>query len=184
MPAEAQEKPKNTGVGSLSLLQWIFLTQESNQDLLHCRRILYQLSYQGIIIPGGEALLKRTKCSGVFQKWLLFSFLLPEAGDFSLMFTVGTWSSSWRQISQYYGSPPMSGYSRSCLARRLVCTEPVAIHQPQLAFPSPPLVPRAVTSCSALLWRAAPLCRAVCLSSPRSGDFPASFPLLWIKKSC
>ena len=38
---------QNTGVGSLSLLQGIFLTQESNQGLLHCRRILYQLSYQG-----------------------------------------------------------------------------------------------------------------------------------------
>ena len=33
---------QNTGVGSLSLLQGIFLTQESNQGLLHCRRILYQ----------------------------------------------------------------------------------------------------------------------------------------------
>jgi len=38
---------KNTGVGSLSLLQGIFLTQESNRGLLHCRQILYQLSYQG-----------------------------------------------------------------------------------------------------------------------------------------
>ena len=37
----------NTGVGSLSLLQGIFQTQELNQGLLHCRRILYQLSYQG-----------------------------------------------------------------------------------------------------------------------------------------
>ena len=37
----------NTGVGSLSLLQEIFLTQELNQGLLHCRQILYQLSYQG-----------------------------------------------------------------------------------------------------------------------------------------
>ena len=37
-------KPKNTGVGSLSLLQWLFLTQESNQCLLHCTWILYQLS--------------------------------------------------------------------------------------------------------------------------------------------
>ena len=37
----------NTGVGSLSLLQQIFLTQESNWDLLHCKWILYQLSYQG-----------------------------------------------------------------------------------------------------------------------------------------
>ena len=38
---------QSTGVGSLSLLQWIFPTQESNQGLLHCRQILYQLSYQG-----------------------------------------------------------------------------------------------------------------------------------------
>ena len=38
---------QNTGVGSLSLLQGIFLTQESNQSLLHCRQILYQLSYDG-----------------------------------------------------------------------------------------------------------------------------------------
>ena len=36
-----QGKPKNTGVGSLSLLQWIFLTQELNQGLLNCRQILY-----------------------------------------------------------------------------------------------------------------------------------------------
>ena len=37
---------QNTGVGSLSLLQGIFPTQGSNPGLLHCRRILYQLSYQ------------------------------------------------------------------------------------------------------------------------------------------
>ena len=37
----------NTGVGSLSLLQGIFPTQESNRGLLHCKQILYQLSYQG-----------------------------------------------------------------------------------------------------------------------------------------
>ena len=59
LPSEPPGKPKNTGVGSLSLLQGIFSTQESNQCLLHCRQILYQLSYQGspikhrvtIIIP-------------------------------------------------------------------------------------------------------------------------------------
>ena len=45
--SEPQGKPKNTGVGGLSLLQGIFLTQESNQSLLYCRWILYQLSYQG-----------------------------------------------------------------------------------------------------------------------------------------
>ena len=38
---------QNTGVGSLSFLQQIFLTQESNWSLLHCRQILYQLTYQG-----------------------------------------------------------------------------------------------------------------------------------------
>ena len=38
---------QNTGVGSHSLLRCIFTTQESNQYLLHCRWILYQLSYQG-----------------------------------------------------------------------------------------------------------------------------------------
>ena len=47
LPAEPQGKPKNTGVGSLSLLQWIFSTQELNRGLLYCRRILYQLSYEG-----------------------------------------------------------------------------------------------------------------------------------------
>ena len=46
---EPPGKPKSTGVGSLSLLQGIFLTQELNQGLLHCRWILHQLSYQGIL---------------------------------------------------------------------------------------------------------------------------------------
>ena len=47
LPSEPLGKPKNTGVCSISLLQGIFLTQESNRGLLHCRQILYQLSYQG-----------------------------------------------------------------------------------------------------------------------------------------
>ena len=45
--AEPPGKPKNTGVGSLSLLQGIFPTQESNWGLLHYKWLLYQLSYQG-----------------------------------------------------------------------------------------------------------------------------------------
>ena len=47
LPTEPQGKPKNTGMGSLFLLQQIFPIQELNQYLLHCRQILYQLSYQG-----------------------------------------------------------------------------------------------------------------------------------------
>ena len=38
---------KNTGVGCHSLGQGIFLTQGLNLRLLHCRQILYHLSYQG-----------------------------------------------------------------------------------------------------------------------------------------
>ena len=47
LPNEPPRKPQNTGVGSLSFLQGIFPTQEWNWGLLHCRWILYQLSYQG-----------------------------------------------------------------------------------------------------------------------------------------
>ena len=38
---------KNTGMGSLSILQGIFPTQGSNPGLPHCRWILYQLSHKG-----------------------------------------------------------------------------------------------------------------------------------------
>ena len=38
---------QNTGVSSISLLQGIFLIQESNPGLPHCRQIPYQLSHQG-----------------------------------------------------------------------------------------------------------------------------------------
>ena len=34
-------------MGNLAFLQGIFPTQGSNPSVLHCRRILYQLSYQG-----------------------------------------------------------------------------------------------------------------------------------------
>ena len=47
LPSKPPGKPMNTGVGSLCLLHGIFLTQELNWGLLHCRWILYQLSYQG-----------------------------------------------------------------------------------------------------------------------------------------
>ena len=46
VPSEPSGKPKYTGLGNLSLLQGIFLTQELNWGLLHCEQILSQLSYQ------------------------------------------------------------------------------------------------------------------------------------------
>ena len=51
-PAEPPGKPKNTGAGSLSLLQRILMTQESNRGLLLCRQIFYQLNYR--LIPHWE----------------------------------------------------------------------------------------------------------------------------------
>ena len=68
LPTEPTEKPRNTGVGSLSLHQYIFLTQESNQGLLHCRRILYQLSYEG---TSYQILIKVLLTSAAVQEtWL------------------------------------------------------------------------------------------------------------------
>ena len=43
----ARGKPKDTGVGSLSLLKGIFLTHVSDQGFLHCKQILYQLTFPG-----------------------------------------------------------------------------------------------------------------------------------------
>ena len=49
-PLPRNSPRNNTGVGSHFLFQGIFLTQESNRGLLHCRRILHQLSHRGIPI--------------------------------------------------------------------------------------------------------------------------------------
>ena len=68
LPAEPQRKPKNTGVDSLSLLQWIFLTQELNRGLLHCRWILYQLSYDG-------SLQSKLLLSNSLVMWFTCTFL-------------------------------------------------------------------------------------------------------------
>ena len=46
LPAKPQGKPKNTGVGSLSPLQHLFLTQ----DLLHCRKILNKFEVSETIL--------------------------------------------------------------------------------------------------------------------------------------
>ena len=75
LPAEPQTKPKNTGVGTLTLLQRIFLTQELNQGLLHCRQILYQLSYKGSLY-----------WFFIKQALLLFSLPSSNLGTLSLTF--------------------------------------------------------------------------------------------------
>ena len=47
--SEPPGKPKNTGVGSLYLLQGDFPTEELSRGLLYHRRFLYQLSYQEVL---------------------------------------------------------------------------------------------------------------------------------------
>ena len=74
LPAEPPGKPKNTGVGSLSLLQQIFPNQESNWGLLHCRQILSSsLSYNGSLgtIPKGRYAGNLTKCNEKTHFWVL-----------------------------------------------------------------------------------------------------------------
>ena len=46
-PLPMEFSRQDTGMSSHSLLQGIFLTQGSNQGLLHCKQILYYLSPQG-----------------------------------------------------------------------------------------------------------------------------------------
>ena len=57
---------QNIGVGSLSLLQGIFPTQEPNPGLLHFRWILYQLSQQGS--PKVKVLVAKSYLSMEFSR--------------------------------------------------------------------------------------------------------------------
>ena len=81
---------QNTRVGSLSLHQVIFPTQESNPGLLHCRWILYQVSYLGRyhIIHIRMAVIKR-QCQK--QIWLVVCLC------------------SFQFVSNFTPSPPPAG---------------------------------------------------------------------------
>ena len=97
---------RNTGVGSLSLLQGIVPAQELNRDLLHCRQILYQLSYQGIC-PGNKN--SRSTCHP------LFPFLHSQLG--SMLESPGELKKS--PHSQAAGFPGGgSGKETTCQCRR------------------------------------------------------------------
>ena len=78
LPSDSPQKPQNTGMGSLCLLQGIFPifpTLETNWGLLHCRWILYQLSHLGS--PG--------MCLGVGKFNLQKQFILyPQTFTFFL----------------------------------------------------------------------------------------------------
>ena len=62
-PMDCYPPGKNTGVGSCSLLQGIFLTQGLNPGLPHCSQILYHLRHPTIDI---------IKYHFQLHHWLLF----------------------------------------------------------------------------------------------------------------
>ena len=89
LPAEPQGKSRNIGVGSVSLLQGIFPTQELNQGLLHCRQILYQLSYH--LVPPCKNILNVDKGTELFypQQWEQRVSALPwQNGHTSFLHTL------------------------------------------------------------------------------------------------
>ena len=79
---------KNTGAGSYSLLQGIFLTQGSNSGLLHCRQILYLLS-QGKLInrSRGTLIIYKTKIGShhleTSQNIFLYLKIVPSSWPFN-----------------------------------------------------------------------------------------------------
>ena len=112
----ATREPKHTRVGSLSLLQWIFPTQESNQGLLHCRRILYQLSYQGsplysrpctkcraTLVSRSQSLLSRSSQSWV---WALVMTRNRNASLSTVQFSRSVMSNSLRPHESQHARPP------------------------------------------------------------------------------
>ena len=50
LPAESREKPKNTGVGNLSLFQRVFLTQELNWGLLDDYTVEVMNRFEGLVL--------------------------------------------------------------------------------------------------------------------------------------
>ena len=89
---------QNTGVGSLSLLQWIFSTQRSNPGLQHCRQILYQLSTKGSPILEWVAY---PLCSGSSRSRNRTGVSCIAGGFFT------NWATEWRtQHSQRMRSVP------------------------------------------------------------------------------
>ena len=69
-PSPQSSPGQNPGVGSLSLLQQIFLKQGSNWSLPHCRQVLNQLSYQGSPNCRSDLLQKQTQKKRP-DSWLL-----------------------------------------------------------------------------------------------------------------
>ena len=83
---------QNTGVGSLSFLQRIFPTQESNTGLAHCRWILYHLRHKG---------------SPRMLEWVVFPFSSGSSQPRNQTWVSCITGRFFNQLS-YSGSPTLS----------------------------------------------------------------------------
>ena len=72
---------KNTGVGSHSFLQGIFLTQRSNPGLPHCRWILHQLSHETSLVAEKMHMVGNLHMSCVCAKCLQSCLTLCDPMD-------------------------------------------------------------------------------------------------------
>ena len=76
LPAEAQGKPKNTGVGSLSLLQGIFLTQnELGSSALQADSLPAELSFV-YSVPGILHILFLAVLATLHGMWYYLHFII------------------------------------------------------------------------------------------------------------
>ena len=75
--SEPPEKPKNTGTGSHSLLQGLFLTQGSNPDFPHGKQILYNLSNKGSPMKQKYMLCWHFLAYSMLQQMLVICCLVP-----------------------------------------------------------------------------------------------------------
>ena len=89
---------QNTGVGSISLLQGIFPTQESNQGLLRCRWILYQLNYKEAHHSIDPLIIRwDLQSSNLLYLWFLLH-LLAEILEETLLYI--TWYSEVQSLQE------------------------------------------------------------------------------------
>ena len=77
---------QNTGMGRLSLLQGIFLTQGSNPGLLHGRQILYQLNHKGsprilewVAYPFSSIPTQESNWGLLHCRWILYQQAIRKA---------------------------------------------------------------------------------------------------------
>ena len=90
---------RDARVGSLSLLQGIFLTHESNLGLLHCGQILYCLGHQGCSVDRCISFLLGLYALSrlLFNSYAHYDFCDFQAWDVPLNANNGT---SYRKASQ------------------------------------------------------------------------------------